>query len=158
MFPSKGDVLHIPYGSYRPRQRETSYTSKSIKMIRCPTANPQRTYKFGNSNPYLKDRTNRQPTRSLIISKYLFKHLAFFIYFQHSFHHLQVSPNLRIRENGKEDQNQKVQISQRSMVEKRKIMVKNVQHLLFHYKCLVKEKLLLLDKTFDLDRYTTSRS
>ena len=70
MFPSKGDVLHIPYGSYRPRQRETSYTSKLIKMIRCPTTNPQRTYKFGNNNSYLKDRTNRQPTSSPIISKY----------------------------------------------------------------------------------------
>ena len=133
MFPSKGDVLHIPYGSYRPRQRETSYTSKLIKMIRCPTTNPQRTYKFGNNNSYLKDRTNRQPTSSPIISKYLFKHLAFFIYFQqvHSFHHLQVSPNLRIRENGKEDQNQKAQISQKSVVEKRKIMVKKVQNFYF---------------------------
>ena len=29
MFPSKGDVLHIPYGSYRSRQRETSDSRKS---------------------------------------------------------------------------------------------------------------------------------
>ena len=133
MFPSKGDVLHIPYESYRPRQRETSYASKLIKMICCPTTNPQRTYKFGN-NSYLKDRTNRQPTNQQSnYSKYLFKHLVFFIYFQqvHSFHHLQVSTNLRIRENGKEVQNQKAQISQKIVVEKRKTMVKKVQNCYF---------------------------
>ena len=32
MFPSKGDVLHIPYGSYRPRSRKTSYTRKVIEI------------------------------------------------------------------------------------------------------------------------------
>ena len=28
MFPSKGNVLHIPYGSYQLRQRETSDTER----------------------------------------------------------------------------------------------------------------------------------
>ena len=32
MLPFKGHVLHIPYGSYRPRQRETSYARKVIKI------------------------------------------------------------------------------------------------------------------------------
>ena len=34
MFPFKGDVLHIPYGSYRPRQRETSDTGRVVLMSR----------------------------------------------------------------------------------------------------------------------------
>ena len=34
MFPSKGDVLHMPYGSYQPRQRETSDTRRVVLMSR----------------------------------------------------------------------------------------------------------------------------
>ena len=37
VFPSKGDILHIPCGSYRPRQRETSNTRKVIQISCYPT-------------------------------------------------------------------------------------------------------------------------